>query len=294
VQFVEADIFAFPLSPEYYGTVRLGNVHAYTGELPDEFMRKVVESIFPGGQLVIEAQNRLPDDHTIKLFTELEGWGYEATENHEGKAAHIFTKPNREGEVLSGEVIKDNHGFSVDRLADLFNEVYQRLSSSMTLSATVGTQSLNTFEYQAFVILGVLPDRRENESLMHVEREKVAAEWEKIYKQMVEADEGGDPASLTTTGGINFDPALLDLQIKRDGNGVPLPLIQQPIENLRINGFLPVIINVSPVSIPFLLGEADSKEHEETNDISYDPIPNHPRFKNRLATREPENLSYLN
>ncbi len=61
-----------------------------------------------------------------------------------------------------------------------------------------------------------------------------------------------------TYGGIDLNPALLDLQIKRDGQGVPLPVNQQPIENMNINGFLPVIINVTPVTnLPLLLGLTD-------------------------------------
>lgn len=55
-------------------------------------------------------------------------------------------------------------------------------------------------------------------------------------------------------GGINLNPALLDLQIKRDGNGIPLPINQQPIGNMKIEGFIPVIINVTPVNLPLLLG----------------------------------------
>ena len=48
-------------------------------------------------------------------------------------------------------------------------------------------------------------------------------------------------------GGIDLDPALLDLQIRRDGNGVPLPLPQQPIQEMNIRGFVPVIIDIAPV-----------------------------------------------
>ncbi len=47
-------------------------------------------------------------------------------------------------------------------------------------------------------------------------------------------------------GGIALNAKLLDLQIKRDGNGVPLPLLQQPIGEMRIEGFIPVIINITP------------------------------------------------
>lgn len=56
-------------------------------------------------------------------------------------------------------------------------------------------------------------------------------------------------------GGINLDPALLDLQIKRDTKGIPLPMSQQPVADMKIDGFLPVIVNIQPVAdIRQLLG----------------------------------------
>jgi len=54
-------------------------------------------------------------------------------------------------------------------------------------------------------------------------------------------------------GGINLNPALINLQIKRDPNGVALPAFQQPIHNIKIRGFLPVIIRVTPVDLRELL-----------------------------------------
>ena len=47
-------------------------------------------------------------------------------------------------------------------------------------------------------------------------------------------------------GGIDLNPDMLDFQIKRDGQGVPLPVIQQPLESLDIEGFLPVIVDIAP------------------------------------------------
>ena len=49
-------------------------------------------------------------------------------------------------------------------------------------------------------------------------------------------------------------PAMAGLEIKRDGKGVPLPLQFQDMEKLQgIQGFVPVIINIVPVtSLPFL------------------------------------------
>jgi 2,3-bisphosphoglycerate-independent phosphoglycerate mutase len=48
-------------------------------------------------------------------------------------------------------------------------------------------------------------------------------------------------------GGIDFTRSRLDLEIRRDGNGVPLPLMEQPLNDMRIEGFAPVIINVTPL-----------------------------------------------
>ena len=68
-----------------------------------------------------------------------------------------------------------------------------------------------------------------------------------------------DRASVVNTkpedlGGIDLNSANLDLQIKRDGKGVPLPLQFQDMEKLQgIKGFVPVIINIVPVTaLPFL------------------------------------------
>jgi len=66
-------------------------------------------------------------------------------------------------------------------------------------------------------------------------------------------------SSQVAPGGIDFDPTLLNLQIKRDGKGVPLPLPQQNIENINIEGLFPVIINIQPVNpqmLPLFLGQA--------------------------------------
>lgn len=67
--------------------------------------------------------------------------------------------------------------------------------------------------------------------------------------------QANDVSSSAAVGGIDFDPSLLNLQIKRNGKGVPLPLDQQNLENINIEGLYPVIINMQPATIqnfPFL------------------------------------------
>ncbi|MCD4781751.1 MAG: hypothetical protein K8S27_14575 [Candidatus Omnitrophica bacterium] len=61
-------------------------------------------------------------------------------------------------------------------------------------------------------------------------------------------------------GGIDLNPALFQLKIRRDGKGVPLPKQKQPVQSIDIDGFIPVIINVVPLpNLPQsigILGEA--------------------------------------
>ncbi len=69
-----------------------------------------------------------------------------------------------------------------------------------------------------------------------------------------------------TPGGIDFDPANMNLQIKRDGKGVPLPLPQQNLDQINIEGLFPVIINIVPVNaqtLPIFLGQAPKEPARE-------------------------------
>lgn len=95
-------------------------------------------------------------------------------------------------------------------------------------------------------------------------------------------------------GGIDFNPEFLDLQIKRDGNGVPLPMNLQPIETMHIEGFIPIIINVTPVDIPLLLGEVEPEAGDSADplDLGYHAPPAILDPRNRLKVER--QLSFLN
>ncbi len=89
----------------------------------------------------------------------------------------------------------------------------------------------------------------------------------------------------TQVGGINLriNPALLDFQIKRDGNGIPLPINQQPIGDMKIEGFIPIYLYEKPVSLPLLLS---SLEGQPAN-------PSSPTQQSRTSrTNDPMDLSY--
>ena len=116
-------------------------------------------------------------------------------------------------------------------------------------------------------------------------KENKGAESESAQKQLLKGED--------KKGGINLNSAMLDLQIKRDGNGVPLPVFQQPIGEMRIDGFLPIIIDIIPiVNLPLLLGLADSEE--DATDPGYEYGFN-PRQKiDRFKMPEADQISRLN
>jgi len=60
----------------------------------------------------------------------------------------------------------------------------------------------------------------------------------------IQAARAGTVAELPL-GGINLNPVALDLQIKRDGAGIPLPLSEQRLSDVDVSGFFPVILEVA-------------------------------------------------
>ncbi|MFH0754930.1 MAG: hypothetical protein V2A70_10230, partial [Candidatus Omnitrophota bacterium] len=87
---------------------------------------------------------------------------------------------------------------------------------------------------------------------------------------MVNAEATGLPASYVPAnkesaevlktkdrvGGIDFNEQYLKMNIRRDGNGVPLPIGQQNLDNIKIDGLFPVILNIQPVTSLPVLSEA--------------------------------------
>jgi hypothetical protein len=69
-------------------------------------------------------------------------------------------------------------------------------------------------------------------------------------------------SAMQQVGGIDLNPKFLDLQIERDGKGIPLPMNMQKLDQMNIEGFMPIIINIAPVTnLPMLLGfDPDAKK----------------------------------
>ena len=69
-----------------------------------------------------------------------------------------------------------------------------------------------------------------------------------------------DHSMLVTPGGIDLNSSNLNLKIKQDGKGMPLPLQFQDLSKLQyIEGFEPMIINITPLGSLPLLSELKNK-----------------------------------
>ena len=99
---------------------------------------------------------------------------------------------------------------------------------------------------------GLLPFRRQQDVIILDEnpqvdiRQPLGADLRLSDAALLAIDRALEPD--VPVGGIDLDAGLLDLQIKRDGTGIPLPIQQQPIENMNIGGFTPLIIKITPLT----------------------------------------------
>ncbi len=99
-----------------------------------------------------------------------------------------------------------------------------------------------------------------------------------MLSEGVDVFQGGD-AQIDALGGINLDAAMLDLQVRRDGRGVPLPFDMQPADlSMRVKGFVPILRGVTFVPVVQLLGlgESDLPNEEAWLNAQHDILARDP------------------
>lgn len=73
------------------------------------------------------------------------------------------------------------------------------------------------------------------------------------------------PQDNETVGGIDFNPEIMKIETMQTGESFDFEFTSPQILNTQVNGLVPIIINVSPVTnIPLLLGEADKNKEQLT------------------------------
>ena len=77
----------------------------------------------------------------------------------------------------------------------------------------------------------------------------------------------------SSPGGIDLDADLLDLEVSQDGAGVSVPVPQQPVSDMPVEGFVPVMIQLTPLpALPPLLNLVVENEPEPAEPTSSDKL----------------------
>ncbi len=171
---------------------------------------------------------------------------------------------------------------SLGRIAN--NEIPKIVVEALNLAHSDGKisvddvllQFLTGFEVQLVVNSSNINDGSAHDKLIRFMEDKMSNDQMlRKYRSMIspqsQIPETGSSGILSTSartevGGIDFDPTNMNLQIKRDGKGVPLPLPQQNLEQINIQGLFPVIINITPINaetLPIFLGQAPKEPARE-------------------------------
>ncbi|MEK6583959.1 MAG: hypothetical protein AABY66_03785, partial [Nitrospirota bacterium] len=100
-------------------------------------------------------------------------------------------------------------------------------------------------------------------------------------------------ATSKAPGGIDLNPGNMDLRTNYGADRIQLPMPDIPLENIKIDGLVPFIIRVAPITnLPLLLGLADEPEADDAAGFQpqHSPIDAPRRFK----ARDIEEVGLLN
>ena len=124
------------------------------------------------------------------------------------------------------------------------------------LSNGLGYETYVAVKNDSAMIVGALPINMVNTSTEKIRLRYLEGGDKKVYLEPGQTLKYGTKAKTKDKfGGIDFNSANLNLQIKRDGKGVPLPISQQILENIHIDGLIPICIEIKPAMASPLLSE---------------------------------------
>jgi len=166
---------------------------------------------------------------------------------------------------------------------DIYDIIVKKNYPQKELKDAQGTKVIvqwNTLPYPyPFSDVYVLPKRENRELLLQLatspKSEKNQNHLPETDNAMIIEEERNATAKTSKEekplGGINLSPDIYDMQIRRDESGTPLPIHQQPtqIQNFKISGLFPVIINITPVTnLPLILGINEEKNNFQISYLS--------------------------
>ncbi|MEW5895636.1 MAG: hypothetical protein AB1650_07770 [Candidatus Omnitrophota bacterium] len=219
----------------------------------EEMIAKMFFEIKEGGYLAGSFLNDY--DQTLKLFfdyarknsisVEISEVAGPQTELDSPFAIKVLKKPSRNA-GHPGVVVKNGAFWKVSILVDTGRMAQGLLN--LAKKAVGSRENEGSSPWRS----GELPKKGES-ALLSGDRDLA----------VTDSNESQKSAAGKAPGGIDLTSPMRHIQIRRNREGVPLPVELQDVEAIRINGFTPVIIDITPVtSLPFMLGflteEADN------------------------------------
>ncbi len=141
----------------------------------------------------------------------------------------------------------------------------------------------------------IYPDDIESEEFTRITYQADPSHINYPYLEDVDVQRLGlDNAMISSdkdVGGIDLDPNLFEIERKGEGSLI-FPKYRGNPDNIRIQGIVPVIINVTPITnLPMILGLKDAAE-DESKTISYDSLDPSDR-KVRFQSEDRDQLSLV-
>lgn len=115
----------------------------------------------------------------------------------------------------------------------------------------VSAEGKNLAEYRDMPVTFYPKAQLKKIDLINLIHKKVPVE---VLIKKTKVDKSSKAMITEPLGGIDMNSDLLNLTIKRDKQGMPLPLALQNWSQIRINGLEPVIIKIEPVNLVELIG----------------------------------------
>ncbi|MCR4336791.1 MAG: hypothetical protein NUV91_03190, partial [Candidatus Omnitrophica bacterium] len=152
-----------------------------------------------------------------------------------------------------------DHYYDLNRI--VFDNLLGLTDDSFKLQVFVARHYL---EHARAILDGSIDGIEQKDSRWQAAKELID-QIDQLRNVVAKAAEDGKQGANADVGGISFDRNFLDLQIKRDPHGVPLPFSQQPIDQIRIKGLTPMIIQIAPINVDMLLGKTEAIERRYLN-----------------------------
>jgi len=177
------------------------------------------------------------------------------------RGAKIIAQNNPEKLLTKGQLEKVKEGEAGDEVWEKIYEnlTYEEITAGLgLLGKGDGYGKATAIVRKAAGTYDVVINKLVKEGVIEIIEEEAEVNTEVVVDK--EDEKKTKKKSSSNLGGISMSSSNLDLQIKRDGAGSPLPMNQQPIMNMNIQGFKFNIMTIQPITttIPTYLGMSDA------------------------------------